>query len=277
MPLPYSGHHPACARATEGRVVAEGVGAWPGWPFAPWAFWWGERGLRPSLLWEQRAGLELVHLLASPVYYGVGVPRGDGAPVLLIPGFLGSDAYLLVLHGWLRRIGYRPFLAGFAMTLGPVHDLVARVVRRTDELARACGRPVTVVGHSLGGILGLSVARLRPDAVAHVVTLGSPLGEDPHRSAHPLVGALAHLLLTGAAPWRALLGSPLAPGLRLSCIYSREDAVVDFRDCVHADPRAAAYEVSGTHLGLVWNAEVYRLLGRLLAGTPATAGAVGLA
>lgn len=258
-------------------MAAERFGAWPGWLLAPWAFWRGEAGLRPSLLWEQRAGLELVHLLASPVYYGVGVPRGDGAPVLLLPGFLGSDGYLMPLYGWLRRIGYRPFLAGFAVTLGPIRDLLARVVRRVDELARACGRPVTVVGHSLGGILGLSVARLRPDAVVHVVTLGSPLGEEPRRSAHPLVGVLAHFLLTGAVTWRALaderaleralLGSPLPPGLRLSCVYSREDAVVDFRDCVHADPRAAAYEVRGTHLGLAWNAEVYRLLGRLLAST----------
>ncbi len=261
-------------------MAAQGVGAWPGWPFAPWAFWWGERGLRPSLLWEQRAGLELMHLLVSPVYYGVGVPRGDGAPVVLVPGFLGSDGYLLVLHGWLRRIGYRPHLSGLALTVGLVIDLVGRVVRRVDELAGSTGQPVTVIGHSLGGILGLIAARLRPDAVAHVVTLGSPLGEEPRRSAHPLVGVLAHVLLTGAVTWRALaaertleralLRSPLPSGLRLSCIYSREDAVVDFRDCVHADPRADAYEVRGTHLGLAWNAEVYRLLGWLLADAAPT-------
>lgn len=257
-------------------MAVECVGVWPGWPFAPWAFWMGEGGPRPSLLWEQRAGLELAHLLASPVYYGAGVPRGDGTPVLLIPGFLGSDAYLLVLHGWLRRIGYRPHRSGLVLALGPMIDLVGRVLRRVDELASSTGRSVTVVGHSLGGILGLIAARLRPDAVAHVVTLGSPLGEEPRRSAHPLVAALVHLLLTGAlggrvlaserALERALLHGPLPPGLRLSCIYSREDAVVDFRDCLPADPRAGAYEVRGTHVGLAWNAEVYRLLGRLLAG-----------
>ena len=261
-------------------MAAEGIGTWPGWWCAPWAFWRGEAGLRPSLLWEQRAGLELLHLVASPVYYGVGVPRGSGAPVLLLPGFLGSDGYLMPLYGWLHRIGYRPFLAGFAVTLGPIADLVARVVRRADERAAGGGRPVMIVGHSLGGILGLSVARLRPDAVAHVITLGSPLGEDPRRSAHPLVGVLAHFLLTGAVTWRALeralLRSPLPPSVRLSCIYSREDAVVDFRDCVHPDLCAAAFEVRGTHVGLPWNAAVYRLLGRLLAGsTPGPA--VGLA
>ncbi len=257
-------------------MATDNATAWSGSLFAPWAFWQGETGLRPSLLWEQRAGLELMHLLASPVYYGVGVPRGDGTPVLLLPGFLGSDGSLVVLYGWLRRIGYRPHLSGLALTLGPVIDLVGRVLRRVDELAGAAGGPVTIVGHSLGGILGLIAARLRPDAVAHVVTLGSPLGEEPRRAAHPLVGALAHVLLTGAlsgralaeerALERALLRSPLPLGLRLSCIYSREDAVVDFRDCLPVDPRAGAYEVRGTHIGLAWNAEVYRLLGWLLAG-----------
>lgn len=254
------------------------IGAWPGGLLAPRLFWMGERGPRPSLLWEQRAGLELAHLLASPVYYGVGVPRGDGAPVLLIPGFLGSDASLFVLHGWLRRIGYRPHLSGLTLALGPMIDLVGHVVRRVDELSDLVGHPLTVVGHSLGGILGLIAARLRPDAVAHVVALGSPLGDEPRRAAHPLVGALAHVLLRGAMSWRALmeeraleralLQSPLPPGLRLSCIYSREDAVVDFRACMPADPRADAYEVRGTHVGLVWNVAVYRLLGRLLAGAP---------
>jgi len=117
--------------------------------------------LRPSLVWEQRAGLELVHLLASPVYYGVGVPRGDGAPVLLLPGFLGSDGYLMPLYGWLRRIGYRPFLAGFAVTLGPIRNLLARVVRRVDQLAPACLAPGAVRGPTLGGLPGPSGGPLR--------------------------------------------------------------------------------------------------------------------
>src|SRR5215211_2516209 len=69
--------------------------------------WWGDPDVDPvteppSLLGERQAGLELLELIGHPVYYGIGVPRGRGAPVLLLPGFLGSDAYLLLLHGWLR-------------------------------------------------------------------------------------------------------------------------------------------------------------------------------
>src|SRR5581483_2267656 len=81
---------------------------------------------RPSLLLEQRAGLELAELFSSPVYYGAGVPRGVGAPVLLIPGFMGSDSYLTILDGWLRRIGHRPHLSGLYLNAGRPFDLIAR-------------------------------------------------------------------------------------------------------------------------------------------------------
>ena len=93
-----------------------------------------EAATRPrSALWqEQRAALELVELLASPVYYGVGVPRGDGGPVLTFPGFLGSDDYLSLLRGWLRRVGYRPYRSGLAVCAGPMRDLLARVRLRVE-------------------------------------------------------------------------------------------------------------------------------------------------
>src|SRR5207302_4622923 len=74
-----------------------------------------QRDGRPPLWLEQRATLELWELLVSPVYYGVGVPLGDGAPVLLLAGFMGSDAILDVLHGWLRRMDYRPYRLGLPM------------------------------------------------------------------------------------------------------------------------------------------------------------------
>src|SRR5215207_7003310 len=68
-----------------------------------------------SLLAEGRAGLELAVLLVHPVYYGIGVPRGDGAPVVPVPAFMASDAYFAVLHNWLLRVGYRPYPSGIAL------------------------------------------------------------------------------------------------------------------------------------------------------------------
>ena len=223
-----------------------------------------------SLLSEQRAGLELAELVASPVYYGLGVPRGDGAPVLLLPGFLGSDDYLAVMRGWLRRIGYRAYRSGLTVCAGPFPTLVAQVLRRLEEVAATESRPLTLIGHSMGGILSCFVARQRPDLIGHVVTLGSAVCDDPRGASNPWVVALADMLSGGGAPRptrgamqaaeREIFSGPLPDGIDLTCIYTRDDAVVDWRACIADDPRAAAYEVRGTHSGLAWNAQVYRHL-----------------
>jgi hypothetical protein len=58
-------------------------------------------------------------LLRDPLYYGLGVPRGTGQPILLIPGFLVGDWSLQVMAGWLRRMGYRPYLSGIDWNVSP--------------------------------------------------------------------------------------------------------------------------------------------------------------
>jgi triacylglycerol lipase len=237
-------------------------------PLAEWQSA-GERRRRPSLALEQRAGVELAELIASPVYYGLGVPRGDGRTVLLIPGFMGSDSYLTILAGWLRRVGYRPAQSGITLNAGSLKRLLRQVERRCEELAARDGK-LTIIGHSLGGVFGRVMAVTRPDLVEDVIALGSPLVGDVRSASHPMVRALGEIMMVGdrgdEAEAMAHLGSPLPDGVRLTSIYSREDAVVDYRACLDEDPHANCYEVRGTHVGLAWNAAVYRLLGRVLAG-----------
>jgi hypothetical protein len=63
-------------------------------------------------LWrEARCMLEWGYLRMNPLYYGVGVSRGHGEPVLVIPGFMAGDLMMLEMHRWLRRIGYRSSLS----------------------------------------------------------------------------------------------------------------------------------------------------------------------
>lgn len=225
-------------------------------------------GTRPSLALEQRAAAEFAELLASPVYYGVGVPRGNGRTVLLVPGFLGSDSYMSMLSGWLRRTGYRPAQSGITFNAGSLSRLIMNVERRVESLASG-GRRLTLIGHSLGGIFARVIAVNRPDLVEDVIALGSPLGGNPRDAAHPLIRSLASALIVERpeveADTFARLRSLLPDDVRLTSIYSREDAVVDWRACIDADPRSENIEVRGSHLGLAWNASVYRLLGRTLA------------
>jgi pimeloyl-ACP methyl ester carboxylesterase len=175
-------------------MVAEAVSQ-DAWTHAA-AFW------RPSLALEQRAGVELAELLTSPVFYGLGVPRGDHRAVLLLPGFLASDNNLVILAGWLRRIGYRPAQSGFTVNAGSLDDLLRQVERRA-QAATSRGTRVTVIGHSLGGIFARIMAVRRPDLIDSIITLGSPLSSNP-RTANIEVRGTHFGLIWNAAVYRRL-------------------------------------------------------------------------
>src|SRR5271167_3936355 len=69
----------------------------------------------PLPIWQELlAGVEMAFLRISPVFWGYGIPHGDGSAVVLVPGFMGTDLYLTQLHTWLRRIGYKPSSSGIA-------------------------------------------------------------------------------------------------------------------------------------------------------------------
>jgi triacylglycerol lipase len=132
--------------------------------------WWG----RP--LAETRWLFELGRLLADPVMYGQGgIPRGDGRPVVLLPGFLAGDQTVAVIAAWLRGIGYRPCVCGFITNTGCSDRTLDRVERRVDALCRSHGRRVALIGHSRGGHFARALAARRPDRVSHAISMGADL------------------------------------------------------------------------------------------------------
>src|SRR5579872_7450438 len=136
-----------------------------------------------SLWTEALFGAEILILHATPVYYGLGVPRGDGSAVILIPGFLGTDVYLTELHAWLHRIGYRPYFSGIGINAECPNLLIQRRLNQTlDKALAETGRKIHLIGHSLGGVIARSLAGQRPRDVASVTTLA---GERSHGSHVP--------------------------------------------------------------------------------------------
>jgi pimeloyl-ACP methyl ester carboxylesterase len=226
---------------------------------------------------EALVGLDWLALRASPVFYGRGTERGDGAPVVVVPGFLGSDRYLFELYGWLGRIGYRPYLSRIGRNAECLDLLVARLGATVDQARAETDRRVHLIGHSLGGVLSRVVAARRPEGIASVITLGSPFRG---LRSHPLViraaaAVRARLHRQGRRPkcftTACDCDSVGALGTQLPvpqiAVYTKTDGIVDWRACVNDDPEAD-FEVSGTHVGLVFNAAVYRLIAARLAGIP---------
>jgi pimeloyl-ACP methyl ester carboxylesterase len=217
--------------------------------------------IRTPLLHETTAILDLINLQFSPVFLGLGVRRGAGEAVVLVPGFLADDSSLVVLHGWLLRQGYRPYFSGIGPVARCPELLVARLVQTIERACAATGRPVRLVGHSLGGVIARGAALRRPELIAQVITLGSPL-----RGIHASSAIVALSQVFGAA----CDGRCLAPMQRTLPshidevnVYTREDAVVEWTTCTHPQARRVV-EVRGAHCGLVVNAEAYQAIARSL-------------
>ncbi len=241
--------------------------------------WWG----RP--LAETRWQLELARLLVDPVLRGHGVARGDGRPVVLVPGFGGGDQTLLVLAAWLSRIGYRPSTCGFVANVQCSDRAADRVERRLEDLHRRYGRRVALIGHSRGGHYARALGSRRPDLVSHAVSMGAGLREMLAVS-YPTGAAVA--AARGAAHRTGQARSPrcLTEGcdcrfaqdfarpfpadlVRLTSIYSRGDGVVRWQSALAAD--ADCIEVTGSHVGLIFNRKTYRALAAALAAPELTA------
>ncbi len=225
----------------------------------------GEPG--PFIWREALWGLDWLSLRLSPVYLGLGVPRGDGSPVVLVPGFLTTDAYLVEMYFWLQRIGYSPFLSGIGVNADCIQALSRRLEKTIAEAHESTGRPVRVIGHSLGGFLARMVALRRPDIITQLISLGAPIKT---LQAHPAVMAAAKAVNRRSCSDEACecradhcVPSP-PPSVRRAALYSRDDGVMDWRNCLEPET-SLNHEVGGTHIGLVFNARVYRVVGELLA------------
>lgn len=232
-------------------------------------------------LWSEALfAAELLLLHATPVYYGFGVPRGDGSGVVVIPGFLGTDLYLMELHAWLGRIGYRPYFSGIGINAECPNLLIQRRLNETIATAVAeTGRKVHLIGHSLGGVLARSVAGQRPRDVASVITLASPIrGTVMHRSVLGAAEAVRLRILQehgrGVLPdcYTGRCTCAFVDSLRRSvpepiletAIYTRQDGIVDWRCCITKNPELD-FEVSGTHIGLAFNPSAYAIVAERLA------------
>lgn len=200
------------------------------------------------------------------------VAAAPAEPVLLVPGFLAGDYTLRALGRQLRAEGYRTYRSRIRTNVSCLFTNAALLERRLEEISARRGTRVRIVGHSLGGILARGLAVRRPDLVAGIVTLGSPMMAPG--TAHPVLLTAADVLVRlsragvpGLMSEDCVAGScarqaweesrmPLPADVGFTTLYSRADGLVDWRSCI--DPLARAVEVRASHLGLAIDPVVAR-------------------
>ncbi len=228
-----------------------------------------DRPILREALW----GLDWVALRASAIYYGFGAKRGDGAAVVLIPGFMGTDYYMTELYFWLWRIGYKPYMSGIGWNANCLDIVGKKLVATIEKAAAKTGRPVHLIGHSLGGILARSAAVQRPEMVRSVIALGSPFrGIRSHPAVMKTAEQVRARILretnnerpqcyTGGCDCETVRAwdTCFPADILQTAVYTETDGIVDWQVCVDREP-ANNYKVSGTHVGLVVNPQVYRIV-----------------
>src|SRR3954463_5603993 len=103
------------------------------------------------MLAEARSVFELnSSLLLSPLL--MRAPRGDGHPVLALPGFLASDLSMAPMRRYLKELGYDAYAWQMGRNIGGISRLRSTLRERLAEIHAATGRKVSLVGWSLGGV-----------------------------------------------------------------------------------------------------------------------------
>jgi len=211
---------------------------------------------------ELRAGWEVAATLALWPLLQLA-PRGDGHPVMVLPGLVASDGSTLVLRRYLAGRGLDAHGWGLGRNLGPRQGIEAGMFRLLETLYAKDGRKVSLVGWSLGGAYARLLAAKRPDLVRSVVTLGSPISAGPRSTnAWRVYELVSGQRADDADHWKHIRATPLVP---TTSIFSRSDGIVAWQGSQErVGPQAENIEVHASHLGLAANPSVlYALADRL--------------
>jgi pimeloyl-ACP methyl ester carboxylesterase len=192
-------------------------------------------------------------LLLSPLL--MRAPRGDGHPVLTLPGFLASDLSMAPMRRYLKQLGYDSYAWEMGRNTGGVARLRAALRDRLAEIHAASGRKVSIVGWSLGGVYARDLALQAPDMVRSVISLGSPFANDVRATnATRLYEALSGEAVEDNSELRTAIAGDLP--VPATSIYSRTDGIVNWRTCLlRTSATAENIEVHlASHVGLGVNA-----------------------
>ena len=199
-------------------------------------------------------------------------------PVLLIPGFLAGDWTLAAMAADLRGRGFRTYRSRIHANVGCTLGSALALEARLEQIAERRDARVQIVGHSLGGMIARGLAPPRPDRVAGIVTMGSPMRAPaaPHAlltggvrmlnrlsdagvpglmSADCVAGECAHLSFAESQ-------EPLRADVAMTNVYSRRDGIVDWRACI--DPDGRAVEVRASHVGMAVDPRVIDVVAEAL-------------
>jgi hypothetical protein len=188
----------------------------------------------------------------------VALPRGDGHPVIVIPGFLCGDVTTRGFRRLLARLGYDVAGWGAGMNLGPTTAALASIDALLRRITDRRGERASLVGQSLGGVLARALACEHPTRVRRVITVCSPFRLPTASRFEPVYRMLSPLHQGEGA---VLCRLALPPSVPTTAIYTREDGVVTWTSCIdEPGPDRENVAIRGAHTTMLGNPEAVRVI-----------------
>lgn len=217
------------------------------------------------LLMEGRAVMEYGHLLLVRRQLAQ-LPRGDGHPVMFLPGFGTTDRSMQTMRQVFDRLGYKTYGWEQGRNVGMSRRLKDKLAEHLQEVFRRHGRKVTLIGWSLGGVYVREMARAMPQLVRRVITLGSPINGHPSANNVESLFRFVNRKQKINLDWDAFQKRRVPPPVPCTAVFSKSDGIVAWR-CSQEEalPNTENVEVFSSHFGMGSNPRVLRVVAERLA------------
>lgn len=195
------------------------------------------------------------------------LPKGDQRLIILVPGYGASERSMRPLSKFLKSLDYKVFDWGHGRNKGHIEQDTALLASTVESIRKKHSlEPVTLIGWSLGGVLSREVARLYPESVNEVITMGTPLIGGPKYTV--LSNRYAKSKSLDLDQYEKEIHAINIQGITqpITVIYSKTDGIVGWQATQdNYNPQARNIEVSCSHLGMGVNSKVWEIIANTLA------------
>ena len=219
---------------------------------------------RPSLFWLfTESGRAMTEYGASLPYRKLlkHAKRGDGHPILVIPGFMSTDLSTAPMRDFMEQLGYNTYGWEQGRNYAAI-ELIDVLSHRLEEIFKENEQKVSLIGWSMGGIYARQIAKRNPEYVRQIITMGSPFaGITEPNNVSWIYNLLTWSRVENVDPW-LISDLPKPAPVPTTAIYSKQDGIVPWKVCKEqeTDEWHQNVQVRGSHLGLGFNPAVLAIL-----------------
>ncbi len=220
---------------------------------------------KPSKFWLYTDGLRAFLEFISSIFFRLFYKykkKGDGHPVLVIPGFMGSGLSTSILRKFINKHGYHAYDWGLDRNLANFEDLEFLSLK-IEDLYKKHHKKVSLIGWSLGGVYARQLAKGNPEMVRQVITMGSPFnGATEPNNARWLYEWIKRREGTDEITDDVLADLPNPAPVPTTAIYSKQDGIIPWQVCMEnvEDETHQNIRISGSHLGFGWNPSAMKII-----------------